>query len=412
MNTPRRAWHARGQGFKSPQLHGNPAVRRGTTRSCPFVAAGTTVTITWEGRPVEAFVPATLPGSVDLPERVVRATERAAASLQRVDDRLRHHSEPLGPLLLRAEGAGSSYVEGVRAPAELVAVAQLDAEAVDATAAWVADNLAVVDASLLHARSGAALTAADLHRWHTRLMTHGALPDELVGRYRRVQNWIGGPSPRQAAYVPPPPDRVAPLMADLIRVTNASTLDPITLAAVVHAQFEAIHPYGDGNGRLGRVLVGWVLAARARVAVPPPVSVVTARDSGGYLSGLTRWRQGDVAGWVGWMADAVLRSTEQVGELVGQAEELRARWHALLAGVRADATARRVLDLIPRHLVVTAPIVAELLLVSAPTARTAIDTLAARGVLCPLDLRPRRPGRPARWWMAADLVSVLSRWAR
>jgi len=151
-------------------------------------------------------------------------------------------------------------------------------------------------------------------------MAHGVLPDELVGRYRRVKNWIGGPSSRQAAYVPPPADHLARLVGDLIRVTNTSTPDSVSLAAVVHAQFEAIHPYGDGNGRLGRVLLGWVLARRAGVAVPPRVSVVTAR--------------------------------------------------------------------------------------------AAIETLAARGILQPLDIRPPRPGRPAQWWMAAELVSVVSRWSR
>ncbi len=373
---------------------------------------GTTVAIVWQGLPVDAYVPAPLLRAVDLPERVVRATERATASLQRVDDRLSHRFEPLARLLLRAEGVASSYVEGVRAPAELVAVAQLDSDAVDAKSGWVADNLAVVDVSLAHARSGVALKADDLHRWHTRLMAHGALPDELIGHYRRVQNWIGGPSPRQAAYVPPPPEHVARLMGDLIRVTNTAKLDPVTLAAVVHAQFEAIHPYGDGNGRLGRVLLGWVLARRAGVAIPPPVSVVIARDTGGYLSGLTRWRQGDVAGWVDWVADAVIRSADQVIDVIRQAEELRARWEGLLADVRADATARRVLDLLPRHLVLTAPVVADLLGVSGPTARAAIETLAARGILAPLALRPLRPGRPPQWWMAAELVAVVSRWSR
>jgi len=376
------------------------------------VERGTTVTTTWQGRRVDAFVPAPMPRTLDLPERVVRATERAAAALQRIDDRLTHRFEPLARLLLRAEGVASSYIEGVRAPAELVAVAEVDSGAVDATSAWVADNLAVVDASLGHARSGAALTADDLHRWHVRLMAHGALPDELVGQYREVQNWIGGATPREAAYVPPPAEHVGRLMRDLVRAANTSTLDPVTLAAVVHAQFEAIHPYGDGNGRLGRVLIGWVLARRTGVAVPPPVSVVMARDTGGYLSGLTRWRMGDVAGWVGWVADAISRSADQVGELVATAENLRRRWDGLLTGVRADAAAWRVLDLIPQHLVVTAPMVAELLGVSAPTARAAVEALAARGILEPLELRAVRPGRPAQWWMAGELVSAVGRWSR
>jgi len=373
---------------------------------------GTTVTTTWKGRRVDAFVPMPMPRTFDLPERVVRATERAAAALQRIDDRITHRFEPLARLLLRAEGVASSYIEGVRAPAELVAVAEVDSGAVDATSAWVADNLAVVDASLVHARSGAALAADDLHRWHVRLMAHGALPDELVGQYREVQNWIGGATPREAAYVPPPAEHVGRLMRDLVRAANTSTLDPVTLAAVVHAQFEAIHPYGDGNGRLGRVLIGWVLARRTGVAVPPPVSVVMARDTGGYLSGLTRWRMGDVAGWVGWVADAINRSADQVGELVATAENLRRRWDGLLTGVRADAAAWRVLDLIPQHLVITAPMVAELLGVSAPTARAAVEALAARGILEPLELRSVRPGRPAQWWMAGELVSAVGRWSR
>ena len=368
--------------------------------------------ITWQGRPVAAFLPAPLPRTVELPERVVRATERAAASLQRVDDRLTHRFEPLARLLLRAEGVASSYIEGVRAPAELVAVAEIDSGIVDATSAWVADNLAVVDASLVHARSGAVLTATDLHRWHARLMIHGALPDEFVGRYRRVQTWIGGATPREAAYVPPPADQVSRLMRDLVRVINTGKHDPVTLAAVVHAQFEAIHPYGDGNGRLGRVLIGWILCRRAGVAVPPPVSVVIARDTGGYLSGLTRWRQGDVTGWVAWVADAISRSAHQVGQLVATAEDLHRRWEGLLTGVRADAAARRLLDLISQHLAVTTPMVAELLDVSAPTARAAIDALAERGILEPLQLRAGRPGRPAQWWMAGELVSAVGRWSR
>jgi Fic family protein len=374
---------------------------------------GDTVTITWRGRPVEAFVPTPLPpDGWELPERVVRATERAAASLQVMDGRVAHRFEHLARLLLRAEGVASSAIEGVRAPAELVAVAEVDSAAVDATAAWVADNLAVVDVSLEHARSPAPLTTDDLHRWHARLMAHGRLPDDLVGRFRRVQNWIGGPSPREAAYVPPPAEHVDRLMDDLLRFANTSPLDPVTVAAVVHAQFECIHPYGDGNGRLGRVLIGWVLARRSGVAVPPPVSVVIARDPGGYLSGLARWRQGDVAGWVGWVADTVRRSADQVAELVAHAEQLGRRWQEQVSDLRADAAARRLLDLLPDHLVVTAPMVGDLLGVSPPTARGAIDALAERGILEPLVLRPVRPGRPPRWWMAGELVSFVTRWSR
>lgn len=140
--------------------------------------------------------------------------------------------------------------------------------------------------------------------------------------------------------------------------------------------------------------------------------MVIARDTGGYPSGLTRWRQGDVAGWVGWVADTVSRSADQVGELVTTVEDLQRRWEGALTGIRADAAARRLLDLVPRHPALTAPMVADLLGVSGPTARAAVEVLAAKGILEPLEVRPIRPGRPARWWMAGELVSAVSRWSR
>ena len=81
---------------------------------------------------------------------------------------------------------------------------------------------------------------------------------------------MGGPTPRQAAYVPPPAEHIAELMRDLLRFLNRGRLDPITVAAVGHAQFETIHPYADGNGRLGRVLIGWTLVRHAAAVVAPP----------------------------------------------------------------------------------------------------------------------------------------------
>jgi len=379
-----------------------------------LVALGTTVSVTWQGAKVDSFVPAPLRDlRVELPERVVRATERAIAALhlanQRIGDR---RFETLARLLLRAEGVASSHIEGVRAPAEQVAMAEIDSEATDASAAWVADNLAVVEASLVHARSPAVLGARHLHAWHRRLMGHGGLPGELVGRYRRTQSWVGGPSPRQAAYVPPPAEHVVGLMRDLLGFANSAPYDPVTVAALVHAQFETIHPYGDGNGRIGRVLIGWALARHAEVHVPPPVSIVMARDVGGYLSGLTRYRQGDVSGWVAWVADAVRRAAEGVDDVVGAADDVRRRWDDLVAGLRTDAAARRLLDVVSRDLVVSGPSVAESLSVSGPTARSAIDALASRGILEPIAVALRSAGRPARWWGAPELLALVSRWSR
>jgi len=84
-------------------------------------------------------------------------------------------------------------------------------------------------------------------------------------------------------------------MDDLVAYANTDHFDPVTHAALLHAQFETIHPYGDGNGRLGRILIGWVLARRRLVdKLPPPISVLIARDPGGYISGLHLFRDGSV----------------------------------------------------------------------------------------------------------------------
>lgn len=378
------------------------------------MALGKTISVTWQGAKVEALVPAPLRDlHVELPERVVRATERAISALRLANQHIADRRfETLARLLLRAEGVASSRIEGVRAPAEQVAMAEIDSHAADTSASWVADNLAVVEASLHHANSSAVLGARDLHTWHRRLMGHGGLPGELVGRYRRAQNWVGGPSPRQAAYVPPPAEHVVGLMRDLLRFANSAPYDPVTVAAIVHAQFETIHPYGDGNGRIGRVLIGWTLARHTEARVPPPVSIVMARDVGGYLSGLTRYRQGDISGWVAWLADAVRRSAEGVEDVVAAADDLRRRWDDLLAELRSDAAARRLLDMVSRDLVVSAPVVAHSLGVSGPTARNAIAALASRGILEPIAVAPRSAGRPAQWWAASELLALVSRWSR
>src|SRR5271155_3109764 len=226
------------------------------------LAPGHELPIEWNGRGVVAWVPAFLAArEVRLTEATVRLTERAAAAARRGSDALPAHWEALARLLLRAEGVASSYVEGVRAPVAEVAAAELD-PTVGETAAWVADNLAAVLQAVAEARQGP-LEIESMHRWHRRLMTdQSQLPDHLIGASRDLQGWIGGSSPLDAALVVPPPDLIAPLLGDLVEYANRSDIDPVTQAAVAHAQFELIHPYADGNGRVGRILIGWILTRR------------------------------------------------------------------------------------------------------------------------------------------------------
>jgi Fic family protein len=367
---------------------------------------GEEITVEWNGTPVRAWLPHPLAGRVvELGIRTARRTEQAAAAA--VDTSARSsHVEPLALLLRRAEGVASSFIEGLRTPLVDIAAAEIGATA-NETAISIAQNLDAVTEAL--GTSTRPMGLGDLHAWHRRLMGEtSALPDEMVGAFRSAQSWIGGTSPRDAAFVPPPADRVADLMEDLVAFVGRVDLDPVTQAAMAHAQFETIHPYGDGNGRIGRILIGWILARRLRLALPPPISVVIARDPGGYLSGLTMYRMGQLDHWVEWVASALLRSSAASHELVQGSEALLGEWRARASGVRADSAVHRAINLLAQHPMLSADVVARDLGVSERAARDALAHLARLGIVEDYAKPPTGVGRPRRYWMAGELITLLN----
>jgi len=369
---------------------------------------GHDIPIVWSGTRVRAWVPRPLADQgFELGTRAIRLTERAVASVATAGNRSALFG-PLSTLLLRSEGVASSFIEGLRSPLADVAAAEVGGTLGDA-ASYVADNLGAVVGALASSRSR--LTEVDLHLWHRRLMeSGGALPPPMVGAYRTEQSWIGGTSPRDAAYVPPPPELVGELMEDLVAFANDDALDPVTQAAVVHAQFESIHPYGDGNGRIGRILIGWVLSHRLDLTVPPPVSVLIARDPGGYLAGMTLFRMGHLDAWVEWMAVALERSSEAAVELLARSEELLSEWRVRLVRVREDAVAHRVIDLLAEQPVLSAATIADRLGVSLRSGQSALVTLARHGIVERYRPEATGPGRPTQYFMASELLELVSGW--
>jgi len=167
----------------------------------------------------------------------------------------------------------------------------------------------------------------------------------IAGVLRTDQNWIGGNdyNPCGADFVPPPPEHVVPLLEDLCASLRDESLPPLVQAALVHAQFETIHPFDDGNGRTGRALIHLALRRRGIASTyVPPISVVLAADRNRYIEGLTSFRQGEVARWVEQFAAAAATAaglaSAYLAAVAKLRDELRGRLSAR-AAPRADAAA-------------------------------------------------------------------------
>lgn len=372
---------------------------------------GREVATAWRGTTVRAWLPEPLRRrSPSLSESTIRATEQAAAAARAITARIPTGFEPLARLLLRAEGLASSHIEGVRAPIEDVVLAE--AGPARGSAAHVADNLRIVEEALSHANGTEALSADLMHGWHRHLMAHGSLPGDHVGRWRTQVGWIGGASPMQAAFVPAPPEAIDALMIDLVETSNGCPWDPVTTAALVHAQFETIHPYADGNGRVGRVVALWLLVRHLEgVSVPPPISVLIAHDTDAYISALGAFRISMDEHLIGWFAsvlDSACRSSLEWAERLGT---LVRDWEKRVSGLRADSAGRRIVPLLARFPVLSADLVSEHLRVTLPAARSGLRALVEQGVMEDRGTVASGRGRPRRWWAAPELLDLVQAWA-
>ncbi|MGO9455646.1 MAG: Fic family protein [Acidimicrobiales bacterium] len=376
--------------------------------------SGTEVPVVWRGRRVSAFVPQLLAErDLALDAKAAGRCGAAEAFVSQSAEGLSGDYVPLARLLLRAEGIASSHIEGVTAPVVDVVLAEHDDGGAQTPAAWVASNLAAANEAVTHASGTDPLDLGELCRWHEALMAGSPTPARSVGCIREEQGWIGGPTPFVAHLVTPPATTLHELLADLLAFVNGADLDPIAAAAIAHAQFEIVHPFADGNGRIGRVLISWLLTRRLHLLTPPPVSVRLAADVGGYTAGLTQYRFGQTSTWVAWFADAVSGASRAQQQLVGDVERIRTSWEERLSaygkvrGLRSDAGARQVLDLLPRHLVLTAPAVAGALGLTRQSAGAALRTLADAGVLTTYrGAAPSGRGRPAQLYVSEELLGL------
>jgi Fic family protein len=328
-------------------------------------------------------------------------------------------TEALARILLRAESVASSRIEGL----EIGARRLLRAEVVrsmrepssDVTATEVLGNIDAMRFGLDRVGPGEEITVELLLELHRRLVA-GTRLEEFGGRFRDEQNWIGGSdyNPCSAEFVPPPPELVEELMADLIAFCNSQDLPAVAQAAMAHAQFETIHPFVDGNGRAGRAIIHLILRRRGLAErVLPPVSLVLATLARDYVGGLTRTRyvgspssEGAVAGanrWIATFASACTRAVEDAHGFESRVAELEQHWRRRLGAVRSKSATDLLLRRLPGAPVLTADSAATLIGRTFKPANEAIQRLVQVGILHQVTV-----GRRNRAYEAPEIIDAFT----
>ncbi len=364
---------------------------------------GRYLTTTVAGESVEAFVPAPLPPRLTAKQlaTLTDPLREAEATLARLD----LAGEMIPSLdwfiyaFVRKEALLSSEIEGTQATlVDVLAWEQTDQHGTSSIEdiEEVTNYVAAVNHAFEQIRStkGAPISVRLFNECHRLLMQGVRGANKQPGELRRSQNWVGGSRPGNAIFVPPPPERVTHLLSDLERYIHADEdkLAPLLRVGLVHVQFETIHPYLDGNGRLGRMLIALLLDHWQLLTSPMLyLSLYFKQNQAAYYRALSAVRtEGDWIGWLRYFLDGVC---EIAADATRTARGLYARVNedrkALLSTRGATVTALQLFELLPEHPVISMPLVTRLLSTTKPTAGKAIDVLVSAGILAEVGERKR-----------------------
>lgn len=386
---------------------------------------GRLVRQTWEYNPIhyappryrrachyEAFIPDDLANFAEpLAGELAGAVSDAETAIHQLNARALPALAPLARLLLRSESIASSKVEGMQVDARDLARAEAKLETGGKAGTNTREILANIDAMELaidHATVADTISEENIVEIHRILMV--AAPNlHVAGVIRTEQNWIGGNNynPCDADFVPPPPEEVPRLLADLCEAINEDHLPPIVQAGLVHAQFETIHPFHDGNGRTGRALIHVVLGRRGMTPqYVPPISIVLASNKDSYIRGLSNFKEGELNDWLTTFASAATQSAILASAYLNEVEKLQNDWRMELRAAgnpRADAAAWKIIDALPAHPMITVAVAVAAVGRTKAAVSEAMAQLELAGVL----IRESQ-GQRNRTWEARGLLNLLT----
>ena len=353
------------------------------------------------GEEVRAFIPFPLPPReppLDLDGDLAPLLARAREQLRLPDlaGDLVPSVEWFVYAFVRKEAVLSAQIEGTQAT--LMDLLEVEASGEAPIDGDVEEVCGYVDAlnfawDELGRDTGLPLSMRLLSETHRRLLAGARGAEKQPGEVRRSQNWIGGTRPGNASFVPPPPHRLGDLLSEFERaIHDHSDLPPIVRVGLLHVQFETLHPYLDGNGRLGRLLITLLLRHWGLVSRPLLyLSLFLKMHRQEYYRRLGAVRtDGDWEGWLAYFLEGVAVVAEEaiatacrLHAIVGESRE------RLLARDDATVFSLRLFELLPEHPIVTVNRAVDLLQCSRPAATKALRVLEAAEVLHALDDRKK-----------------------
>lgn len=342
----------------------------------------------------DAFVPIPLPPAppVELFESgLLSKLDRAGLAVGRLDGLARAlpDADLFLAMYVRQEALLSSQIEGTECTLDDVLAFELDegAPVSDLDVGEVVNYVAALNTGivLLDDPHGLPLCNRLLREVHRTLLRDGRGSEKSPGEFRRTQNWIGpgGCTLTSATFVPPAPEDMDQAMSDLERYLDASELPALLTAGLAHVQFQTIHPFLDGNGRTGRLLMSLFLHDRKVLAKPVLyLSTYLKQHRARYFERLMAVREdGDWEGWVGFFLDGVNATATAAADTAAKVHELRERDRRRVSELGGGDNDLQLLDDLYAQPLVNAPWVVERLGVSKTTSNKMLDRLVRAGVL-------------------------------
>jgi len=360
---------------------------------------------------IKAFVPDDLPTTLSWTSGLVSAIAEAQTAIGRLGGLGADFPNPerLMRLFLRREAESSSRIERTYAGVRTLVLFDLidDADQQSPDVREVENNYQLLQYSV-KASAMRPMSLSVLKQMHQLLFKDVESPPKVVGDFRKMQNWIGSSLDiSKARYVPPPPMRVTDCLEGLIEfIVDPPDLPLIARTAMTHYQFEAIHPFDDGNGRIGRALVLWQLAAEKALELPllNPSAQLEAKRREYYDLMLEVTERGRWGQWIEYVCRCVTAECSHSISILRTLTDLRNRYHQSIRKARVSALLAEVVDSLFGEPAITIKAMAAQLKVSHQSAQRAIETLEKLKIVTEVTGQQRH-----RVYLAEDIVGPFTR---